>query len=119
MSIDLDNDGKLDAIAVDGGDSGSGCGSSWRNIRLLTANGDGEVSSRNEALAKLTGIEGGQVMLLTLKGREYVYAASSEEVPTVYAVTHTSVVPQCEFRIQYKRRVKTQFLFSSEKTDNQ
>ena len=49
-------------------------------------------------------------MLLTLKDKEYVYA-NSEDVPTVYSVTKTGIVPQCEFRVQYKRRVRTEFPF--------
>jgi hypothetical protein len=51
-------------------------------------------------------------MLLTLKDKEYVYGETVTGVPTVYSVTKTGVVPQCEFRIQYKRRVKTQFSFA-------
>ena len=110
MSVDLDNDGHLDSIGVDGEDSGAGCGHSWRSIKLLDARENAEVSPRNEALGKLSGLEGGPVMLLTLKNKEYVYA-NSEDVPTVYSVTKTGIVPQCEFRIQYKRRVKTEFPF--------
>jgi hypothetical protein len=111
MSVDLDNDGQMDSIGVDGEDSGAGCGHSWRIIRVLDAKDEPEVSPRNDALAKLTGLEGGPVMLLTLKGKEYVYAESRENVPAVFSVTKTGVTPQCEFRIQYKRRVKTQFPF--------
>ena len=118
MSVDLDNDGRVDSIDIDGGDSGAGCGSSWRIIRLLTSSGEVEVSQRNDSLAKLPGLEGGPVMLLTLNGKEYVYA-ENEGVPTVLSVTKTSVVPQCEFRIQYKRRVKTQFLFRSREPASQ
>jgi hypothetical protein len=82
---------------------------------LVNAKGDTEVSPRNEALAKLTGLEGGPVMLLTSKGREYVYGVGGQDVPTVYSVTKDGIVPQCEFRVQYKRRVKSQFLFKTVK----
>jgi hypothetical protein len=107
--VDIDNDGRLDSIAVDGEDSGAGCGSSWRSIKLLTPGGEVEVSPRNEALMKLVGLESGPVMLLTSKGREYVYALGPQATPTVYSVTSTGVEAQCQFRIQHKRRVKTQF----------
>jgi hypothetical protein len=115
IAVDLDNDGRLDSITVDGEDSGAGCGHSWRNIQLVNAAGEAEVSPRNEALAKITGLEGGPVMLLTSKGREYVYGVGGQDVPTVYSVTKDGIVPQCEFRVQYKRRVKSQFLFKTVK----
>jgi hypothetical protein len=112
MSVDLDNDGELESIESDGEDSSAGCGHSWRAIKLLNAEGDAEVSARNEALQTVIGLEQGPVMLLTLKDKEYVYGETVTGVPTVYSVTKTGVVPQCEFRIQYKRRVKTQFSFA-------
>ncbi|HTE42076.1 MAG TPA: hypothetical protein VK629_14720, partial [Steroidobacteraceae bacterium] len=110
---DLDNDGKSDPVVVGGEDSGAGCGRSWRNISFVDANGDVEASARNDELRKLIGLENGPVKLLTLKGKRYIYAKNGD-VTAAYSVTKTAVIPQCEFRIQYKRRVKTQFSFDSD-----